>query len=479
MRNKITTAIFLIFLLFNFTGNAQIGIGTTDPAMTSILDITSSNKGILIPRMTSAQRMAIASPANSLLIYDITERLFFYYDTQTQSWIPITTGVSTKRNNYKLIKSASDLQTELTAGGGSKYLLTSNTTYEINGTITLTAPIDLNNAYIVGLDANEDILMRSGGTLFSGSTGGTIKTLTLTAPSGTVFSLAGSSNQNLVFRDAIVAGSGSVGSISGYGLVFSNVINYVGNSQGITYSNIGQLLLANQAWNGNNSGIYETFSGSFQLIQKLGGYSEVNTVTGSTATAGIKTTGITSISGAAVIENVVFYGSGTYVVPNSPYTNYNFTNSWFVESPGIPVEKDGVASGYYYMTDNTLPTAITDVSIPVKIKGTTVSSNLFRTATNGFSNRLVYTGSKTRNFEISATGTVIPGSNNVTHVYHIYKNGQPVSSVTAERRFSSNDIGNFSLTGIISLTSGDYIEVYLQASTVSSPVVSKMNVVLK
>lgn len=45
------------------------GIGTTAPAPSSILDLTSTDKGFLIPRMTGAQRTAITLPANGLLVY--------------------------------------------------------------------------------------------------------------------------------------------------------------------------------------------------------------------------------------------------------------------------------------------------------------------------------------------------------------------------------------------------------------------------
>jgi hypothetical protein len=57
-----------------------LGIGTTSPASTSILDITSTTKGILIPRMTLAQRDAITSPATGLQIYNTTSNVFQYYN---------------------------------------------------------------------------------------------------------------------------------------------------------------------------------------------------------------------------------------------------------------------------------------------------------------------------------------------------------------------------------------------------------------
>ena len=50
--------------------NNNVGIGTTTPDATAILDVTSSNKGVLVPRLTTAQRTAITTPAQGLLVYD-------------------------------------------------------------------------------------------------------------------------------------------------------------------------------------------------------------------------------------------------------------------------------------------------------------------------------------------------------------------------------------------------------------------------
>lgn len=49
--------------------NAQVGIGTTSPAASSILDITSTTKGVLVPRMTASQRGLIGAPAEGLMVY--------------------------------------------------------------------------------------------------------------------------------------------------------------------------------------------------------------------------------------------------------------------------------------------------------------------------------------------------------------------------------------------------------------------------
>lgn len=64
------------------TGIAQnnVGIGTPSPDASSILDLSSTTKGFLAPRMTTADRLAIASPAPGLLVYDITVGCYFYYN---------------------------------------------------------------------------------------------------------------------------------------------------------------------------------------------------------------------------------------------------------------------------------------------------------------------------------------------------------------------------------------------------------------
>jgi hypothetical protein len=54
------------------TSAGNVGIGTSSPDASSILDITSTTGGVLFPRMTTTQRDAISSPANGLVLYNTT-----------------------------------------------------------------------------------------------------------------------------------------------------------------------------------------------------------------------------------------------------------------------------------------------------------------------------------------------------------------------------------------------------------------------
>ena len=84
VKNKILQITFLpiICLLFTSALFAQqnVGIGTTTPAPSAKLDVTANDKGILIPRLTTAQRAAITSPANGLMLYDTDTKSFWYYN---------------------------------------------------------------------------------------------------------------------------------------------------------------------------------------------------------------------------------------------------------------------------------------------------------------------------------------------------------------------------------------------------------------
>ncbi len=78
-------------ILYQTGGN--IGIGTTGPAATALLDLTSTEKGFLAPRMTEAQRDAISSPATGLFIYNTTTNQYDMYNGT--SWGAVGGGVPT------------------------------------------------------------------------------------------------------------------------------------------------------------------------------------------------------------------------------------------------------------------------------------------------------------------------------------------------------------------------------------------------
>jgi hypothetical protein len=64
--------LFYAALLFSGIANAQIGIGTIIPDASAVLDLSSTTKGLLIPRLTSAEQAALVNPAKGLTIFNTT-----------------------------------------------------------------------------------------------------------------------------------------------------------------------------------------------------------------------------------------------------------------------------------------------------------------------------------------------------------------------------------------------------------------------
>jgi uncharacterized protein (TIGR02145 family) len=66
---KFQHLLFVFLLIANVSTQAQVGIGTITPVASAQLDVTSTNKGLLPPRMTSIARDAIASPVAGLMVW--------------------------------------------------------------------------------------------------------------------------------------------------------------------------------------------------------------------------------------------------------------------------------------------------------------------------------------------------------------------------------------------------------------------------
>lgn len=58
--------------LLTITATGQVGIGTASPDASAKIEYVSTTQGVLLPRMTTAQRDAIGTPASGLLIYNTT-----------------------------------------------------------------------------------------------------------------------------------------------------------------------------------------------------------------------------------------------------------------------------------------------------------------------------------------------------------------------------------------------------------------------
>lgn len=141
--------LYLLFALFSlftlsfataqntFPSSGSVGIGTTSPDASSLLDVQSTTKGLLIPRMTKAQRDAIVSPATGLLVYQ-TSGTKGFYSYNGSSWTQIgkpgnswITGSGVPSSTTGLVN---DLYLETATG--NYYLKTTSTVWTLVGNLT-------------------------------------------------------------------------------------------------------------------------------------------------------------------------------------------------------------------------------------------------------------------------------------------------------------------------------------------------------
>jgi hypothetical protein len=144
MKKSYLIVITIFVFAFGHT-NAQVGIGNVNPDASSILDVTSPDKGILVPRMDLSTRNSISSPAEGLLIYNTTDLGFNYYQS---GWKDFSAG-------YNVVSATSPITTYLSSDTvvpgmsfspkAGNYLAQFNAQYIINAvSVTAQGVVDLN-----------------------------------------------------------------------------------------------------------------------------------------------------------------------------------------------------------------------------------------------------------------------------------------------------------------------------------------------
>jgi hypothetical protein len=99
--------VIALFLAGTFLQAQNVGINTTgavaDPS--AMLDVVSTTSGVLVPRMTDVQRIAIASPATGLLVYQTngTQQGYWYFDGTI--WVSLCSN-SIYNNMYQAVSTA-------------------------------------------------------------------------------------------------------------------------------------------------------------------------------------------------------------------------------------------------------------------------------------------------------------------------------------------------------------------------------------
>lgn len=95
--------------------NGNVGIGVTSPNANAILDVTSTTKAFMPPRMTTAQKVAVASPSAGMVVYDTDMKGISFYNGT--AWTTTNNkNVATKTANYTGLYSDDVILGDATSG---------------------------------------------------------------------------------------------------------------------------------------------------------------------------------------------------------------------------------------------------------------------------------------------------------------------------------------------------------------------------
>ena len=132
--------LFLFIGFFSVVyGNCQVGIGTSTPDTTSVLQLQSTTKGFLPPRLTQQQRNSINNPTNGLMLYNLNSNSYEYFNSPLNQWVGLNSNLplldSTQNDYISVNASSSDAYGfSINAGGVGTW---SNISLGTNTSITL------------------------------------------------------------------------------------------------------------------------------------------------------------------------------------------------------------------------------------------------------------------------------------------------------------------------------------------------------
>jgi len=349
-----------------FPSSGAAGIGTTTPNSSSLLDIVSTSKGILIPRMTKNQRDAIASPAQGLLIYQTNSTPgFYYYDGSAWS------AVTPKRGANKTLSN-------LTAPTAVNVDLLPAADYaqSLGSTVH-----QWDNLYLLGS-------VYLGGARFLGSNAGTGLYNTNVGADAGINNSTGSGNTATGHTALYSTTTGSNNTANGDRALYSNTTGYANVALGVgaLYKNVGGHRLVaigdSALFNENGAGLgYNTAVGSYALYSNTTG--DINTALGNAAlfhnTTGSQNTALGA--GALGSNTIGSYNTsvGMNTLAGNTTGNYNTATGWVtlqVNTTG----SDNTAYGSEILVNNTTGSSNTANGVSVLYYNTTGNTN----TANGF-----------------------------------------------------------------------------------------------
>lgn len=222
---------YAVILLISSAAFAQVGIGTTSPSASSILQLESTTAAFVPPRMTDAQMLAIPSPLSGSMVYNTTYGAMFvrtssgwknFFETSNASvvlnktYISGNGAVSTANNTYYSFPlTASDAlaidNAMYSVPSAGKVKVVEPGVYMVTGSFSLSNMPSGTKKYIIGLYKNSTLvgyLSRGTATLDATDEWGTSGSLAINAVANDILELKYVLNNNGTALDAKIFNMG-------------------------------------------------------------------------------------------------------------------------------------------------------------------------------------------------------------------------------------------------------------------------------
>ena len=337
----------------------SIGIGIAIPNSSAMLDITSTTKGFLIPRMLAAQRTSIPSPATGLLVFDLSSNNFQYYNGAT--WVAIGTGSGTVTSvgtgvgltggPITTAGTISLANTSVAPGAYGSSTTIPGYTVDAQGRLTNVTSYTVSGLLPTGV--NGQTLYNSSGTWTAPSnlfTNGTNIGIGTTTPNNLIqvaglidFEGSGSNVSLGGFTGTAAGGTSFYNTFTGYfagqntaGAGSSSNSFYGYSSGGANTTGGNNTLIGTNAGSGNTTGSSNTFVGSTSGINNT--TASNNTFIGNGA--GLSTA--TQRSNASAIGSGALVNANNAMVLGNPNVSVGIGNA---SAPTAQLDVEGTASG--------------------------------------------------------------------------------------------------------------------------------------
>jgi hypothetical protein len=456
MKKIIPFLVLVSIVIANINVNAQVKIGNNPNTIdsSSILELESTTKGLLIPRMTNIERNALVSPPNGLQIINTTTNSLNIY--KVNQWVEFV--IKNPSDNLVHVYSNSDLP----APSGGVITLDSTKMYVFSGIINISPNyINLNGANLRGIDPSRDGVMSSvsGGILRSTGVSVFLENFAVIPLSASTkaydFTDATGTHYCNIFSGCSVVEVGTpslgVGQISGFNATTIKD-NYWNCKDGIKITGtVGKFCLAYTFITNLSAGAGVEFLAGLTIndIDLSNNYFIYSGQTGVKLNLGA------TIDRGRMTTNM-FRGVTT---KTSGFDSY--TPAWEMrQNTGIPNTR---AFGSLFMTNNATSTSLTSVSTFYKIAGTTTGGTLQRFTTSN--NRLTYKGLESITGKILVIVGAVSSSSSGDYSIAIAKNGTVISNSTGSMAVAVNNQSfQIIISSEVDLVTNDYLEVFIRTN---------------